>query len=60
MNFPYHIESVSQPVDHFKRKKKYQKNVGKKLIIFREGGGGTPLAENFAKIINFFFDPFPC
>ena len=34
----------------------------KKLIIFREGGvggGGTPFAENSAKIINLIFEPFP-
>ena len=37
---------------------------GKKLIIFRERGveggwGGTPFAENSAKIINSIFEPFP-
>ena len=40
-----------------------QKNFEKKLIIFREGGvgaeGGTPFAENSAKIINLIFEPFP-
>ena len=40
-----------------------QKNfLEKKLIIFREGGvggGGTPFAENSAKIINLIFEPFP-
>ena len=55
MNFPYHTESVSQHVDHFKQKK-LGKNVAEKLIIFREGGRGGgmgyPLAENSAKIIN--------
>ena len=33
-----------------------KKNLDKKLIIFREGGGGgTPIAENSAKIINLIF-----
>ena len=62
INFPYHTESVSQHVDHFKQKK-IGKNVAEKLIIFREGGRGGgmgyPLAENSAKIINFIFKPFP-
>ena len=38
------------------------KKFGKKLIIFREGWegrGGTPVAENSAKIINSIFEPFP-
>ena len=33
---------------------------GKKLVIFREGGGGgTPFTENSAKIINLIIEPFP-
>ena len=49
MNFPYHTESVSQHVDHFKQQKKMKKNVAEKLIIFREGGrgGGVPLRGKF-------------
>ena len=50
MNFPYHTESVSQHVDHFKQKK-LEKNVAEKLIIFREGGrGGVPLRGKFREI----------
>ena len=41
------------------QQKNFEKNVGKKLIIFREGGGGYPLAENSVKIINLIFEPFP-
>ena len=60
MNFPYHTESVSQHVDHFKQQKKMKKNVAEKLIIFREGGGGGyPFAENSAKMINLIFATFP-
>ena len=57
MNFPYHTESVSQHVDHFKQQKKMKKNVAEKSIIFREGvrGGGTPLQ----KIINLIFQTIP-
>ena len=56
MNFPYHTESISQHVHHFKPIKIF----GKNFIIFREGGmGGTPFAENSAKIINLIFEPFP-
>ena len=58
MNFPYHTESISQLVHHFKPITIF----GKKLIIFREGWegrGGTPVAENSAKIINSIFEPFP-
>ena len=48
MNFPYHTESVSQHVDHFKQQEKMRKNVAEKLIIFREGGrGGVPLRGKF-------------
>ena len=57
LNFPYHTESVSQHVDHFKQKK-WNKNVRKKIIIFQEGGG-YPFKENSAKIICLIFDPFP-
>ena len=33
---------------------------GKKIIFFCEGGvGGTPFAENSAKIIILIFEPFP-
>ena len=59
MNFPYHTESISQHVHHFKP---IVNNIffGKKLTIFREGGvGGTPFAENSAKIIHLIFEPFP-
>ena len=57
MNFPYHTESISQHVHHFKPIKNFWK---KKLIIFREGGmGGFPFAENSAKIIYLIFEPFP-
>ena len=31
---------------------------GKKLVIFREGGGGDPFMENSATIINSIFEPF--
>ena len=56
MNFPYHTESISQHVHHFKP----IKVVGKKLISFCERGmGGTPFAENSAKIINLIFEPVP-
>ena len=56
MNFPYHTESISQHVHHFKP----IQNLGKKFIIFREGGVGvTPFAENSAKIISLIFEPFP-
>ena len=43
MNFPYHTESISQHVHHFKPIKFF---LEKKLIIFRE-------------IINLIFEPFP-
>ena len=60
MNFPYHTEIVSQHVDHLKPIKNFLKKCWKKLIIFHEGGvGGTPFAENSAKIINLIFEPFP-
>ena len=58
MNFPYHTESISQHVHHFKPIKK----LGKKINYFpRRGGGvgGTPFAENSTKIINLIFKPFP-
>ena len=43
MNFPYHTESVHNMYIISGNKKNFEKNVGKKLIIFREGGvGGTP------------------
>ena len=32
---------------------------GKRLVIFRKGGGGTPFTENSTKIINLIFEPFP-
>ena len=36
------------------------KNLRKKINYFpRRGGGGTPFAENSAKIINLIFEPFP-
>ena len=31
--------------------------MGKKIIIFRKGGGVTPFAENSAKIINLILNP---
>ena len=55
----YHTESVSQHVDHFKLIKNFGKNIGKKLIIFHEGGGRYPFVENSVKLINLIFEPFP-
>ena len=38
----------------------FEKNVGKKLNIFRKGGmGGYPFAENSAEMIYLIFKPFP-
>ena len=48
MNFPYHTESISQHVHHFKPIKKF----GKKINYF-------PFAENSAKMISLIFEPFP-
>ena len=41
--------------------KLYLENVGGKIDYFpgRGDGGGTPFAENSAKIINLIFEPFP-
>ena len=39
--------------------KPIKKILEKKIIIFREGGVGTPFAENSAEIINLIFEPFP-
>ena len=41
------------------QQKKFEKNVGKKSIIFHKGGVRYPFAENIAKIINLIFEPFP-
>ena len=42
MNFPYHTESVSQHVDHFKQQKKLNKNVAENQLFSAKLGGGTP------------------
>ena len=52
MNFPYHTESISQHVHHFKPIKK----IWKKNNYFPRS---TPFAENSVKIINLIFEPFP-
>ena len=63
MNFPYHKESVSQHVYYLKPIIFFLKNMLEKINYFpRRGGGGeggTPFAENSAKIINLIFEPFP-
>ena len=41
MDFPYHTESVSQHVDHFKPKNFLKKLSEKKYFFFREGEVGT-------------------
>ena len=59
MNFPYHTESISQHVHHFKPIQKFWKKIN---YFPRRGGGGeggTPFAENSAKITNLIFEPFP-
>ena len=48
------MKFVLQPVDHFKAMKKGNK-FGKQIII----KGHNLLVGNFAKIIDFSFDPFP-
>ena len=58
MNLPYHTESISQHVHHFQAIKFFWK----KINYFPrrgDGGGGTPFAENSAKIINLIFETFP-
>ena len=59
MNFPYHTESVSQHVHHFKPIKQFEKNIGRKNYFPRRGDGENPFAENSAKIINLILEPFP-
>ena len=60
INFPYHAESVSKHVDHFKSIKFFEKKL-EKLIIFRKGGGGAVGwgGYPFGKIINLIFEQFP-
>ena len=60
MNFPYHTEFISQHIHHFKPINFLLKKMLEKINYFpRRGGGGTPFAENSAKIINLIFEPFP-
>ena len=40
---------------HFKQIENFWQNV----IFFHKGGGGTPFAEDSAKIIYLIFEPFP-
>ena len=57
--FPISHRTISPHVDYFKPTKIFEKNVGKKSIIFHKGGVGYPFAENIAKINNLIFEAFP-
>ena len=59
MNFPYHTESISQHVDHFKPINLFLKKMLEKINYFPRRGGGYPLRGKFHENNEFNFWTLP-